>query len=363
MNNQVTHIDRRRFLIRLGVATATITVAGAGLATMLNTKMPARRQPAPTQLPWSATHKLPNTDDPVKPVNGTRVELTPLELHYRIDINSLPPFIIDVDWRLRILGLVEQPLELTLDDLRKQYEPQHQFITLSCISNPIGGELIGTQRWTGVSLKRILEDVKPQQKALYLKIASTDGFYESLSIEKAMTDERVMLTYAWDGLPLTEDHGFPLRIYIPNVFGMKQPKWIEGIEVVDSYEEGYWVGRGWDEIARVNATSVIDTVATEELIQRGDTTFVPIGGIAYAGARGISQVEVRVNDGEWEAAQIRTPLSETTWVVWRYEWPFRAGDHIVSVRCMDRNGQLQVEESRNSRPSGATGIYDMRFQL
>lgn len=360
---QVTKIDRRRFLIRLGVATATITVAGAGLATMLNVKTPERRQTPPTSPAWSATHKLANLNDPVQPVSGTRPELTPLEQHYRIDINSLPPFIIDVDWRLRIFGLVEQPLELTLDDLRKQYEPQQQFITLSCISNPIGGELIGTQRWTGVSLKRILEDVKPQEKALYLKIASADGFYESLSIEKAMTNERVMLTYDWDGLPLTEDHGFPLRIYIPDVYGMKQPKWIESIEVVDSYEEGYWVRRGWDEVARVNTTSVIDSVATEELIQRGDTTFVPIGGIAYAGARGISQVEVRVNDGEWEAAQLRTPLSETTWVIWRYKWPFRPGDHIIYVRCVDGNGQPQVEESRSSRPSGATGIYDMRFQL
>lgn len=276
----------------------------------------------PAQAPWSATHNLANTDDPIRSVPGTRSELTPLEQHYRIDINSLPLFIIDVNWRLRIFGLVEQTLELTLDDWRQQYEPQHQFITLSCISNPIGGEFIGTQRWTGTSLKRILEDIKPLDKALYAKTSSTDGFYESLSLEKAMRDDRIMLTYAWDGIPLTEDHGFSLRMYIPDVYGMEQPKWIDSIEIMETYEEGHWARRGWDEVARVKTSSVIDIVGTEELIRFGDTTQVPIGGIAYAGARGISQVEVRVANGEWQAAQIRRPLSETTWVIWRYEWPF-----------------------------------------
>jgi hypothetical protein len=144
---------------------------------------------------------------------------------------------------------------------------------------------------------------------------------------------------------------------------MKQPKWIENIEITDLYDEGYWVRRGWDEVAKVNATSVIDTIATEAIIKSGDKTLVPIGGIAYAGARGISRVEVRVDDGRWEAAELRKPLSETTWVIWRYAWPFQSGEHVVSVRCVDGKGQPQSEESRGERPSGATGIYDARFQL
>jgi hypothetical protein len=144
---------------------------------------------------------------------------------------------------------------------------------------------------------------------------------------------------------------------------MKQPKWIETIDVVDHYEEGYWVRRGWDEVAKVKATSVIDTVATEELVERDSSTFVPVGGIAYAGARGISHVEVKINDGPWENAQLRMPLSETTWVIWRYEWPFREGSHVIAVRCVDGRGQPQIEETRGSRPGGATGIYDTYFEL
>jgi DMSO/TMAO reductase YedYZ molybdopterin-dependent catalytic subunit len=360
---QVTKIDRRRFLVKIGLATATVTVVGAGLANILNIKTPARRQAPPADRSWSATHRLPNDNDGIEPVSGTRPELTPLDQHYRIDINSLPPFIIDVDWKLRVLGLVEHPLELRLDDLLTKYKPQHQFVTLSCISNPVGGELIGTQRWTGIPLKHILQEVRPKETALYMKISSADGFYESLSIEKAMSDERIMLAYAWDGLPLSEDHGFPLRLYVPDVYGMKQPKWIETIDVVDHYEEGYWVRRGWDEVAKVKATSVIDTVATEELVERDSSTFVPVGGIAYAGARGISHVEVKINDGPWENAQLRMPLSETTWVIWRYEWPFREGSHVIAVRCVDGRGQPQIEETRGSRPGGATGIYDTYFEL
>jgi hypothetical protein len=138
---------------------------------------------------------------------------------------------------------------------------------------------------------------------------------------------------------------------------MKQPKWITGIEVIDEYREGYWVERGWDEIAQVKATSVIDTVAVDAIIAEGSQRSVPVGGIAFSGARGISKVEVRVDGGPWEPAQLRSPLSETTWVIWRYEWPFEAGEHTFEVRCTEGDGTPQIEESSKSRPSGATGIH------
>jgi hypothetical protein len=172
-----------------------------------------------------------------------------------------------------------------------------------------------------------------------------------------------MLCYAWDGNALPVDHGFPLRIWIPDRFGMKQPKWITGIEVTDKYTEGYWVERNWDEVARVKATSVIDTVAVDALIENGDQRLVPVGGIAFAGARGIARVEVRVNDGPWQEAQLRSPLSETTWVIWRYEWPFAPGHHTFAVRCTEGDGTPQIEESRPTRPSGATGIHSREADL
>ena len=165
-----------------------------------------------------------------------------------------------------------------------------------------------------------------------------------------------MLCYAWDGNPLPNDHGFPLRIWLPDRFGMKQPKWITAFELTDQYKEGYWVERGWDEIAQVKTTSVIDTVAIDAAEEINGELLVPVGGIAFSGDRGISGVEVRVDGGPWNQAQLRSPLSETTWVIWRYEWPFEAGEHTFEVRCMEMDGTPQIEESRKARPSGSTGI-------
>jgi DMSO/TMAO reductase YedYZ molybdopterin-dependent catalytic subunit len=129
----------------------------------------------------------------------------------------------------------------------------HQFVTLSCISNPVGGDLTGTTRWTGVSLQRLLPDLRLAPNATHLKIRSADGFYEIVPLEVITSDKRVMLTYAWDGVPLPREHGFPLRIYLPGLYGMKQPKWIESIEATDHWEPGYWVVRGWDKVARMKA--------------------------------------------------------------------------------------------------------------
>jgi DMSO/TMAO reductase YedYZ molybdopterin-dependent catalytic subunit len=348
-------VSRRQFLVRLGGTTAVITVAGA----MVGALAPGQRRreviPAAVQR-WSATHPLPNADAAVMPAPGARPEYTPLEQHYRIDINTIPPAIDASQWSLKINGLVEQQLSLTLNDLQR-YEPMHQFITLACVSNPVGGDLIGTIRWTGVSLQRLLPDLRLKPDATHLKIRSADGFYGVVPIETIQSDERVMLTYAWDGVPLLMEHGFPLRIYIPNVYGMKQPKWIESIEATDHWEPGYWVVRGWDKVARMKATSVIDTVAADALVtDAAGRTLVPIGGIAHAGDRGISKVELQVDNGPWQEAQLRTPLSNLTWVIWRYNWPFRAGAHRFTVRCYDGGSTPQIVTPSPPEPSGATGL-------
>jgi DMSO/TMAO reductase YedYZ molybdopterin-dependent catalytic subunit len=358
-------LNRREFLVQFGGATAAITVVGAGVGALLNrsTETVAASVPAAEAtaeagpVAWSQTHALPNAAAALAPAPGTRPELTPLDKHYRIDINSLPPVLHEEDWTLDISGMVENPMQLTLADIRNNYEPISQFVTLSCISNPVGGDLISTQRWTGVPLKQIIEQVKPTINGGYLHIKAADGFDETVVLNDVLNDERIMLTYEWDGLPLTTSHGFPLRIYIPNLYGMKQPKWITSIEVTDQVQDGYWVRRGWDEVAKVQTTSVVDTVATDSVQKVGDKTLVPVGGIAYAGARGISKVEVKVDDGDWQEAQLRAPMSETTWVIWRYDWPFEAGEHRFYVRAVDGNGTPQIDRSQDVYPSGATG-YD-----
>jgi DMSO/TMAO reductase YedYZ molybdopterin-dependent catalytic subunit len=359
-------ISRRQFLIRVGAASATLTIVGAGIGRYLQylddkeyEDLIKRRRAAAENIP----DNLPNADDPVQPVSGTRPEYTPLEDHYQIDINSRPPEIDGETWRLRITGLVDNPLTLALDDLKTRYDPMHQYVTLACISNPIGGDLTSTTRWTGASLQDVLADAKPQGSGTHLKITSEDGFYETVALDLVESEERIMLAYNWDGIPLLYKHGFPLRIYIPDHYGMKQPKWITNIEVTDHDEDGYWVVRSWDKIAQMRATSVVDVVAGDMTYEQEGQVYVPVGGIAHAGARGISKVEVRVDDGDWVEAQLRLPLSETTWVIWRYDWPFESGRHTFAVRCYEGDGTAQIAESNPTKPSGATGIDKLTRSL
>ena len=359
-------ISRRDFLIRVGAASATLTIVGAGIGRYLQylddkqyQDLVNARRAAAADIP----DNLPNANDPVEPAPGTRPEYTPLEDHYRIDINSRPPEIDGNSWRLRITGLVDNPMTFTIDDLKNGYDPVHQYITLACISNPIAGDLIGTTRWTGVRLKEVLADVKPQSNATHIKITSVDGFYETVALDLINSEERIMLTYNWDGIPLLYEHGFPLRIYVPDRYGMKQPKWITDIEVMDHDEDGYWVVRSWDKVAQMRATSVVDVVAADMTYQQNGQVMVPVGGIAHAGARGISKVEVRVDDGDWTEAELRSPLSQTTWVIWRYDWPFDSGQHTFAVRCYDGNGTMQITDTHAPHPSGATGIDKLTRSL
>ncbi len=367
-DSAVRRLNRRQFLIELGGASAAITVIGAGVGELLASReerdleatIKARREAAEA-IPAG----LPNADAAVEPAPGTRPEYTPLEDHYRIDINSRPVEIDGAEWRLRIHGRVDQPVELTLDDLVTRYAPRDQYVTLACISNPVAGDLISTTRWTGVSLRDVLADTGVQPEAAYLLVRSADGFHESVDLALVEDDPRIMLTYQWDGIALLPQHGYPLRIYIPDRYGMKQPKWITEIEVARDEEAGYWVERGWDAVAQMRATSVIDVVAADAAYADPATGAmrVPIGGIAHAGARGVSRVEVRVDGGEWTAAQLRAPLSETTWVIWRYDWPFAEGEHTFAVRCVEGDGTPQIEERASTKPSGATGIHSVSRTL
>lgn len=367
-DHAVIRQDRRTFLIQLGASTAVITVAGAGLGTVLASQEARRRE---EELASSSAHNsetssdapFPNANDPIVPVPGTRPEYTPIKDHYKVFLQTEPTYLNGAEWVLPIIGLVDNPLMLTVDDFRTRWQSIDQYVTLSCISGRVGTSLISTTQWTGVSVQDVLADLGVQAGAKYLHFTCGDGFYETVDLDLIMSDPRIMFCYAWDGNDLPKDHGYPLRIWLPDRYGMKQPKWITGIEVTDTYTEGYWVERNWDEVARVKTTSVIDTVAVDHIIEDGGERRVPIGGIAFSGDKGISQVQVRVDGAEWQDAQLRSPLSETTWVLWRYEWPFSAGEHLFEVRCAAGDGTVQIEEASDNRPSGATGLHSKEATL
>ena len=356
----VETLNRRQFLIRLGASTATITAVSGGLGGMLAQAEEAERRAAGNAGVAGETTitSFPNDGDAIIPAPGTRPEYTPVPDHYQVFLRTEPSIIEEADWTLPIGGMVDNPLNLTLEEIRN-YPSRDQFVTLSCISGRIATSLISTTMWTGVSAQDLLADVGVQPGAKYLEMESADGFHEIIDLELIYDDERIMFAYDWDGQPIPKDHGFPLRIWIPDLYGMKQPKWITKMTLTDEYRQGYWVERNWDEVAQVKTTSVIDTVALDDIETRLGQTIVPVGGIAWAGDRQISKVEVRVDGGDWEEAELRSPLSETTWVIWRYEWAFQEGEHTFEVRCQEADGTPQIETRKTQRPDGATGIHGL----
>lgn len=292
-------------------------------------------------------------DNRLAPAPGTREELTSNKRFYRIDINTRPIVIQESNWTLEVSGLFDNARPLTLADLMA-YPAITTPVTMSCISNQVGGDLIGTSNWTGVRLAEVLKDLGIQDEATNLHVEAADGFFELITPED-MKDPRTMLVYGMNGETLPVEHGFPLRVYIPDRYGMKQPKWITRIEAVKEWEPGYWVVRGWSREARPQIVSVIDTIATGDAVEGK----VPVGGIAWAGDRGIQKVEVQVGSGEWVEAALRTPtLSALTWVQWRYDWPATPGRHTLRVRATDGKGTPQTEFPQGVRPDGATGYHE-----
>ncbi len=353
-----SNLSRREFVGLLGGGVATISVGSWVAASLLGEEA----QPAPVQVEILDTSTLAESPAAealaarIEAAPGTRLELTPNADFYRIDISTRKPRLASETWRLELNGLVDRPLSLTLEEIQAMPSLSYHH-TLSCISNRIGGDLIGTTRWTGVRVRDVLEVAGMRTTAEELFIEGADGFYESVPMSDLMGD-RTIFAYEMNGAPLPHDHGFPLRIIIPGRYGMKQPKWIVNMQVLDQEGRGYWVERGWSEEAFVRTVSVIDNVATEAADEEMQT--VPVGGIAYAGANGISKVEVQVDDNPWVEADLRAPaLSPLTWLQWRYDWPRESGRHNFKVRAFDGSGNLQVLERNSVRPDGATGIHEV----
>lgn len=354
-------LSRREFLYLIGAGAFTVLVTAAGVVLLSEENKPkgqvqttpeALFNPSQTSGPAASPSEAALAGR-IPPAPGTRPELTKNSDFYRIDIDTIPPNVNGGSWRLEINGLVEKPLKLSLAELQTR-PAVSQVITLECISNPIGGDLISTAEFTGVPLKELLQEAGLKQGVQEIYIKSIDGFYESVS-KSDMMDERTLLVYQMNGQPLPPEHGFPLRIYIPNRYGMKQPKWIASMEAIDHNGPGYWVDRGWSAEAIPQTTSVIDVVDTNPV--NPNTKTVPVGGIAYAGGRGISKVEIQIDNDPWETAELRDPpLSPLTWVQWVYNWKANLGQHTIRVRAYDGTGKLQEAAVHQPYPNGATGL-------
>jgi DMSO/TMAO reductase YedYZ molybdopterin-dependent catalytic subunit len=284
-------------------------------------------------------------------VAGLSPEITPNRTFYTVNEELFPPDVDPTTWRLEIGGLVDRPLTLTYRQLTS-LPAIEQYMTLECISNKTGGHLISTAKWTGVRLRDLLGRAGVRAGALEVVSRSVDGFADSVPVADAMSPSTIV-AYGMNGTMLPRAHGFPARILVPGYYGMKQPKWLGSIQVVSRPFNGYWEQRGWIKEAVVRTMSRIDTPKNHA----GVDGTVTVAGIAFAGDRGISRVEVSVDGGAtFVDADLKTALSRFTWRQWKYRFRPRPGATTrIVVRATDGTGATQTSEVTPPEYSGATG--------
>lgn len=292
------------------------------------------------------------------PARRTRPNITPLQDFFVVNVGAEDPRIELARWRLEVGGLVERPLALTFDDLLALPRVDIHG-TLECISNEVGGRLIGATLFSGARMGDVLRLARPQGGVEEVVLRAADRYSESMPFDKARHED-TLLVYGMDGKILTPEHGYPLRIFNPNHYGMKGPKWLVSLELVAEPYNGYWPRLGWDKEATVKTTSVIDGAGDV----RAEGGLAQIGGIAFAGWRGIQEVGVQIDGGEFHPAVLDRPLSRLTWVRWRYDWQNPpAGDHKIIVRAIDGNGEEQTAQPAPPHPDGASGWHKVHVLL
>ncbi|MBZ5535200.1 MAG: molybdopterin-dependent oxidoreductase [Acidobacteriia bacterium] len=289
-------------------------------------------------------------------IDGLAREVSPTADFYQVSKNAFDPHVEVHSWKLDVGGLVENPLSMTYSDI-KALPAIEQYATLECISNTVGGPLIDNALWRGVKLKDVLERAHLKPGVLKIVLHASDHYSDSIPLGRAL-EEGTLLAYAMNGEALNAIHGYPLRLIVPGIYGMKNVKWITKIEAVDYDFKGYWQARGWDDKAEYKTMSRIDVPRKSF---QGKTT---IAGIAFAGDRGVRTVETSKDGGEtWEQAEIKPAVSPYSWVLWHQEWtPAHPGNHALVVRATDGAGHLQIAEEAPPIPDGASGFHHRKVK-
>ena len=347
----------RRAVVRNAALVAAGTVlAGTGAALLRRlTVADAARSRESVRLPAPASPARPM---PAGVAPGFR---TPTGDFYRVDTALTVPR-LDVDtWRLRLHGLVARPVEVSFADLLDRGLIERD-VTLSCVSNEVGGPYVGTARWLGVPLAPLLRTAGIRAGADQLVARSDEGMTIGTPIETLLDGRDAMLAVGMNGAPLPFAHGFPVRMLTPGLYGYAGAcKWVTELEVTtfDAFD-AYWVRRGWAREAPVKTASRIDRPAPFARLPTGPVT---VAGVAWAQHRGIAAVEVSVDGGPWRAAELLPIASTDTWVQWRYAWPATAGPHTLRVRATDGAGATQPERRRTPFPDGATGHHTITLTV
>ncbi|MGI8657599.1 MAG: molybdopterin-dependent oxidoreductase [Candidatus Limnocylindria bacterium] len=352
---------RRRFL---GTSIAVVGVAAAsgvaGRALLDRGRLDAQPQVGSIPQPSVAASAIPASAS--FDVGGLSPLVTPNRDFYRIDTALLVPR-PDLDtWRLRLTGMVDRPFELTYDELVKMPLVE-QYVTIACVSNEVGGDLVGNALWSGVRLKDLLERAGVQPGATQLVGRSVDNFTAGFPTAWALADDReALVAVSMNGEPLPANHGFPARLIVPGLYGyVSATKWLSEIELttLEAFD-AYWVPLGWAKEAPILTQSRIDVPRRSARVAAGT---VPIAGVAWAPDRGISSVEVQVDEEGWQSAEISAPISDATWVQWVRQWDATPGDHLLRVRAIDGNGEVQTDLRSQPAPDGARGHHTIQVTV
>jgi DMSO/TMAO reductase YedYZ molybdopterin-dependent catalytic subunit len=352
---QLTPSDRRRFLAAAGLTTLGAVVVGT-TARRLGTNETAAASRRKVSLP-RARKSLPAAPVGIQSeAPGVTPFFTPNNDFYRIDTAITVPQVPIEGWTLKVRGMVDSPLELTFNELVSR-ELIESDITLTCVSNEVGGKLMGTARWLGIRLDDLLRDAGIQSDADQIVGRSVDGYTCGFPVA-ALDGRDALIAIGMNGEPLPLQHGFPARLIVPGLYGyVSATKWLTELEVTrfDRFDQ-YWVERGWVSDAPIKVQSRIDTPKGLSKVAAGT---VAIGGIAWAQTRGIERVEVRIDDGEWVETVLADELNDVTWRQWSYAWSAEPGRHTITVRATEKNGPIQTDERSEPFPSGATGQHNI----
>lgn len=358
--------DRRRFMAGAAGAAGAAALIGVVGRTVERNRQSSTEAQIPDSLPpvspgsaaTGATPVVGNTAPPLEDVNPF---VTPSDEFYRIDTAlSFPRVNLDT-WKVTIDGMVDRELSFSYDDLLAM--PQiERTITLCCVSNEIGGPYIGNATWRGVLLREVLTEAGVGDGAEQVFSTSLDGWTCGFPTEVALDGRDCMIAIGMNGEALPLQHGFPARLVVPGLYGyVSATKWLRRITLTTWDDaEGYWVPRGWSRLAPVKTQSRIDVPRRRDRLSAGP---VAIAGVAWAQHRGITRVEVRVDEGEWREATLADELSVDTWRQWWIEWDATDGDHVVQVRATDGDGETQPEEVTPVAPDGATGWHTRRLSV
>ncbi|HUO45715.1 MAG TPA: molybdopterin-dependent oxidoreductase [Acidimicrobiia bacterium] len=344
---------RRAFIARAGVVAGLgvlLAAGGRALATQLGRLIAGRDD---VVLPDAGeVVAAPGADADFMVPNLTPI-VVPNEDFYRIDTALVVPQLDLDEWQLSITGMVERPFTLTYQEL-VDLPLVERYVTLSCVSNPVGGNLVGNARWLGVPLTDLLDRARVQPEAEQLVGIAVDEFTVGFPVQAAYDGREAMVAVGMNGEPLPFEHGFPARLVVSGLYGyVSATKWLREINLTswDGFD-AYWVPRGWSKEGPIKTQSRIDTPRSS--LAAGSH---PIAGVAWAPNVGIDRVEIQVDEGPWLDAALSAPLSLDTWVQWKLDYPFTAGTHSIRVRATDSTGAVQPETPTPVAPDGATGWH------